>query len=127
MVRKWYKRGQICGVSDCLDGQRGNCYDVSVTLDRQASKSRLYLGERCSIFLSVLDELCASSRGTRGVADDPVRILGKNESQDPEFEKEYLSTQGDAKTRQRTSARYRNRRAFQKNQRRMIARPGPAI
>jgi hypothetical protein len=32
-----------------------------------------------------------SSGGTCGAADDTVRILGKNESQDPEFEKEYLS------------------------------------
>src|SRR5439155_27144347 len=33
----------------------------------------------------------ASSGGTRGVADGPVRILGKGENQDAEFQKEYLS------------------------------------
>ena len=43
-------------------------------------------------FLSVLEELCTSSRvegGTCGAADDRIHILGKAESQDPEFEKEY--------------------------------------
>ena len=44
-------------------------------------------------FLTVLEELCVSSRvegGTCGSADDSVRILGKEESQDLEFQKEYL-------------------------------------
>jgi len=70
-----------------------------------------------------------SSGGTCGAADDPVRILGKRESKDPEFQKEYLKligeeptlgrAQWDGKTRQRTSARYGNRRAFRKSQQKM--------
>jgi hypothetical protein len=70
MVRKWYKRGQIGGVSHCLDGQRSNGYDVGVTLDRQASKSRLYLAERCSIFLSKSCTLHRKSTGASVAADD---------------------------------------------------------
>jgi hypothetical protein len=90
MVRKWYKRGQICGVSDCLDGQRSNGYDVRVTLDRQASKCRLYLAERCSIFLSKSCTLHRKSTGASVAAEDSVHILGNGGSQDPEFQKEYL-------------------------------------
>jgi hypothetical protein len=39
-----------------------------------------------------------SSGGTCGSADDPVRILGESESQDPEFQKEYLKLIGEEPT-----------------------------
>jgi hypothetical protein len=44
-------------------------------------------------FFYRLEELCAPSRFegcTREGADNPVRILGKRESKDPEFQKGYL-------------------------------------
>jgi hypothetical protein len=59
-------------------------------------------------------------------ADDSVRILGKRESKDPEFQKEYLNLVGEGPASVtpdeieklvRELPRYRNRRAFQKNQR----------
>jgi hypothetical protein len=40
-----------------------------------------------------------SSGGTCGVADDAVRILGKVESQDPEFQKVYLKLIDEEPTR----------------------------
>ena len=67
--------------TDCDDDPRriiDKCPNVNFSSD-----------ERCPV-LSVLEELCASSRfegRTCEAADDPVRILGKVESQDPEFQK----------------------------------------
>ena len=67
--------------TDCDDDPRriiDKCRNVDFSSD-----------ERCPV-LSVLEELCASSRfegRTCEAADDPVRILGKVESQDPEFQK----------------------------------------
>jgi hypothetical protein len=58
-----------------------------------------YIGKRRNVdltdaqFFYRLEELCASSRFegcTREGADNPVRILGKRESNDPEFQKGYL-------------------------------------
>jgi hypothetical protein len=58
------------------------------------------------------------SNATCGAANDPVRILGKGESQDPEFQKEYLKLVDEESTSVKpdeieklirgTSARYRN-------------------
>jgi hypothetical protein len=54
-----------------------NCRNVDSTRD-----------ERCRIFLSVLEEFCAhpeSGGGTCEGADDPVRVLGKWKSKNPEL------------------------------------------
>jgi len=57
---------------------------------------------RRPIFFIVLKN-CAlhpdSSGGTCGAADDPVRILGKRESKDPEFQKGYLKPIDEEPTR----------------------------
>ena len=46
----------------------------------KVSKCRLWSDEQCPVFLSVFEELCASTRVERwhcGSADDSVRILRK--------------------------------------------------
>jgi len=62
----------------------------------------------------------------RHSADDTVRVLGADERQDPEFQKEYLKLVGEEPTsvvsnemNKLIRERPRDRRAIQKNQRRM--------
>jgi hypothetical protein len=43
-----------------------------------------------SLFTGRVKSCTRVEPGTRGSADNPVRILGKRESQDPEFQKGYL-------------------------------------
>jgi len=68
-----------------IDRCRNNLDDVSTGVEisrRRIDKCRsveLYLRRVMPSFLYVLEELCAS-----------LRIVGKRESKDPEFQKEYL-------------------------------------
>jgi hypothetical protein len=66
---------------------------VTTILDELSTNVEMSTLTRTSdaVFYPLLEELCASSPvegRTRGTADDDsVRILGKSESKDPEFQK----------------------------------------
>jgi hypothetical protein len=51
-----------------------------------------------SLFTGGVKSCTRVEPGTRGSADNPVRILGKRQSQDPEFQKEYLKLVGEEPT-----------------------------
>lgn len=84
------ERLKMCGSGELYVAARfrTDCDEEHVTANRQViDKCRnvdFSSDEQCPVFLSVLEELCASSRVERA-ADDSIRILGKDDSQDPEF------------------------------------------
>src|SRR4029450_5870605 len=90
------ERLKMCGSRELYVAAqfRTDCDEEHVTANRQViDKCRnvdFSSDAQCPVFLSMLEELCASSRVERA-ADDSIHILGKDDSRIRRFYKEYLS------------------------------------
>ena len=108
---------------------RTDCDEERVATYRHVLKCRLSQGGAIPFFYLCLKSCALRSKpsdGPCGAADDSVRIVGNWKSKELEFQKEYLKLVNEEPTpvmpnemEKLVSELSRDRRAFQKNQRRM--------